>query len=171
MIKSKYIFSPVDYLSVVTKDGIGILPTGATVSDIEKILNDYDLDFKNYALEEIDNILADGKNVVLVLFTELNGDNEYKPVYRWFELDKGFRATIKYYKESNYPLVLKDNLPENIIKIVKVIEDEYGLTITIYAGENGWFIDAPDVDPWYHGGKSKSTAEENYKKALEYWNT
>lgn len=169
MIKSKYIFSPVDYISTVTKDEVCVLRTGATVSDIEKILNDFNLDLKNYALEEIDNILADNINVVLVLFTELNEDNELKPVYRWFELNRGFRAINSGYKEDKYPLVLKDNLPENIIKLVKVVEDQDGSMWTIYVGENGWFMDCYDIDPWYHsGGFNNSTIEENYKDALNY---
>ena len=87
MVKSEQIYSPQNYLEMIT--GNCYVISGANdVETIECILEDHGYNLWNYALSEIDHIVENNINVVLVDCMVYNDDtNEFEHTYRWFEVN------------------------------------------------------------------------------------
>lgn len=90
MVKSEQIYSPQNYLVAVTGDCY-VVRGDNDIEEIEIILDDYGYCLWNYPLSEIDHIVENNLNVVLVdCMVYDNETNEYKHVYRWFEVPEDF---------------------------------------------------------------------------------
>lgn len=87
MVKSEKIFSPQEYLELVT--GECYVVTGDDdIKFIDKILTKNARCLWNYPLSEIDHIVDSHLNVVLVDCMVFNDMTlEYEHVYRWFEVE------------------------------------------------------------------------------------
>jgi hypothetical protein len=91
MVKSEKIYSPVNYLELMT--GVCYFIDGENdVEFIEKILEEECDSAWSYPLSEIDHIVENDLNVVLVDCMVVNeGTNNFEHVYRWFEVPEDFR--------------------------------------------------------------------------------
>lgn len=91
MVKSEKIYSPQDYLGVVTGNYY-IIRGDDDIEEISKILNILEYSLWNYPLSEIDHIVENELDVVLVDCMVWNKQNgEYEHVYRWFEVPEDFK--------------------------------------------------------------------------------
>lgn len=91
MVKSEKIYSPQNYLEIVT--GKCYIISGENdVEFIEKILEkEYDSVW-SYPLSEIDHIVENDLNVVLVDCMVVNSETDnFEHVYRWFEVPEAFK--------------------------------------------------------------------------------
>lgn len=93
MVKSEKIFSPQEYVEIMTgqmvrfsKDNIiGI------IEEIESVLKlNMDEDLWDYALSEIDHIVENQIDVVLVDVSGFNEKGEFVKEFRWFEVFDDF---------------------------------------------------------------------------------
>lgn len=86
MVKSEELYSPQNYLELVT--GVCYVIKGCNdVETIECILEDLGYNLRNYALSEISHIVENEIDVVLVdcmVYSETR--NEFEHIYRWFEV-------------------------------------------------------------------------------------
>lgn len=91
MVKSEKIYSPQNYLELMT--GVCYFIDGENdVEFIEKILDEDCNSTWSYPLSEIDHIVENGLNVVLVDCMVVNEDTDnFEHVYRWFEVPEDFR--------------------------------------------------------------------------------
>lgn len=90
MVKSEKIYSPQNYLEIVT--GRCYIISGENdVEFIEKILEEECDSMWSYPLSEIDHIVEEGLDVVLVDCMVVNANTErFEHVYRWFEVPEDF---------------------------------------------------------------------------------
>lgn len=87
MVKSEQLYSPQDYLELIT--GYCYIINGDNdVEAIGKILKRLGYDLWDYPLSEIGHIVENDINVVLVDCMVYNNKiKEFEHVYRWFEVD------------------------------------------------------------------------------------
>ena len=92
MVKSEQIYSPQNYLMVVTGNCY-IIRGDDDVGLIERILEEQGYGHLwSYPLTEIDHIVENQLNVVLVECMFYNEENEeYQHEYRWFEVPEDFK--------------------------------------------------------------------------------
>lgn len=85
MVKSEHIYSPQDYLELVTGKYY-VVRGDDDIETIESILKENGYNLLNYPLSEIDHIVENSLNVVLVdcLFYD-EEKSEFEHIYRWFE--------------------------------------------------------------------------------------
>ena len=97
MVKSKKIYSPSEYLTLVTGNYHNV--TGLDdIKFIEDTLESYDLCLWNYPLEEIDHISNENLDVVLVeCFVFNEKTNDFDREYRWFEFIPTETDVSKFY--------------------------------------------------------------------------
>lgn len=90
MVKSEKIYSPQNYLELVT-DNCYFHNGDNDVEFIQEILvkNGYTDTLHDYPLSEIDHIVSENLNVVLVDCMVWNDETkEFEHAYRWFEVPK-----------------------------------------------------------------------------------
>ena len=85
MVKSEHIYSPQDYLELVTGKYY-VVRGDDDIETIESILKENGYNLWNYPLSEIEHIVENSLNVVLVdcLFYD-EEKSEFEHIYRWFE--------------------------------------------------------------------------------------
>ncbi|MEE1301182.1 MAG: hypothetical protein UHD64_00240 [Bacteroidales bacterium] len=87
MVKSEKIYSPQNYLELVTGNCY-IIKGCNDIETIECVLEDLGYSLRSYPLSEISHIVEEELNVVLVDCMVCNDDkDEFEHVYRWFEVD------------------------------------------------------------------------------------
>ena len=87
MVKSEKIYSPQNYLELVTGNCY-IIKGCNDIETIECVLEDLGYNLRSYSLSEISHIVEEELNVVLVDCMVCNDDtDEFEHVYRWFEVD------------------------------------------------------------------------------------
>ena len=92
MVKSEQIFSPQNYLEAVTGNCY-FCNTDDDLEFIDNILAQEGFKLWDYPLSEIDHIVANNINVVLVDCMVTNPEtDQFKHVYRWFEVPENFDA-------------------------------------------------------------------------------
>ena len=90
MVKSEKIYSPQNYLELVTGKCF-IIDGDNDVEFIEKILKKECESMWSYPLSEINHIVSEGLDVVLVDCMIYNENSrEFEHVYRWFAAPKDF---------------------------------------------------------------------------------
>ena len=91
MVKSEKIYSPQNYLEIVT--GKCYMHEGENdVEFIERILEKECDSMWSYPLSEIDHIVEEELNVVLVDCMVVNAETDnFEHIYRWFEVPEDFK--------------------------------------------------------------------------------
>lgn len=91
MVKSEQIYSPQNYLELVT--GNCYIINGCNdIETIEVILEELGYSLHNYPLSEINYIVENKLNVVLVDCMACNDKtDQLESIYRWFEVPKDFK--------------------------------------------------------------------------------
>ena len=87
---SACVFSPQSYVEKMTSQSYNFTYED-TIKEIHRYLTNFgieteDCKIKDYALDEVEQLLANGSLVVLVNCSGYYGTNEMKSVYRWFEV-------------------------------------------------------------------------------------
>lgn len=86
MVKSEHIYSPQNYLELVTGKCY-VVKGDNDIETIESILKENGYNLRNYPLSEIDSIVENNLGVVLVDCMVWNDEiNEFEHSYRWFEV-------------------------------------------------------------------------------------
>ena len=89
MVKSEKIYSPQQYLEVIT--GKCYIVRDDDIATIEKILRHTGNNLWNYPMSEIDHIVENNLDVVLVDCMYWNEDkHEFDHIFRWFEVPEDF---------------------------------------------------------------------------------
>lgn len=91
-IKSSKIYSPQRFLKAVTGKAYTLTYDEPIVNQIERILIYHKKPYSSYPLEEAQKALNKQGNIVLVSCTDMNEKNEFEEKYRWFKVDKDFKA-------------------------------------------------------------------------------
>lgn len=89
MVKSKGIYSPQNFVCVVTGKCY-IMNHDDIIEDIHYLLSQNKIETTDYSLDEIDHIVENNLNVVLVDVSGFNEDDEWVQDYRWFEVPEDF---------------------------------------------------------------------------------
>lgn len=94
MVKSEKIYSPQQYLEVITGKYY-IIRGEDDVAFIHGVLAHEELNFWDYPLSEIKHIVENNINVVLVDCMVVNDKtDQFEHEYRWFEVPEGFKEEI-----------------------------------------------------------------------------
>lgn len=87
MVKSEQVFSPQEYLELVTGKTY-IMRGDDDIRCVEEILKENNLELWNYPLSEINHIVENNLNVVVVECMVWNEDKvEFEHILRWFEVE------------------------------------------------------------------------------------
>lgn len=90
MVKSERIYSPQQYLEVIT-DKCYIIRGEDDIAFIHGVLAHEGFDFWDYPMNEIDHIVENKLDVVLVDCMVVNEDtDQFEHILRWFEVPEDF---------------------------------------------------------------------------------
>ena len=91
MVKSERIYSPQNYLEIIT-DKCYIINGEDDIEFIQGVLANEGFELWDYAMSEIDHIVENNLNVVLVDCMVVNEEtDEFEHQYRWFEVPEDFK--------------------------------------------------------------------------------
>lgn len=89
-IKSNNIFSPQNYLELITDECYIIHTSKPVLQQIEEILDDYGFPSVSYDLADVHTALSAGSPIVLVDCCDVDDDLHPVKSYRWFQVPADF---------------------------------------------------------------------------------
>ena len=89
-IKSNNIFSPQNYLELITDECYIIHTSKPVLQQIEEILDDYGFPTVSYDLADVHTALSAGAPIVLVDCCDVDDDLQPVKIYRWFQVPSDF---------------------------------------------------------------------------------
>ena len=91
-IKSSKVYSPQRFLEAATGKTYILNYDRPIVTQIEEILIHHRKPYSNYPLEDAQKALNKQGNIVLVSCSDVNEKCEFVEQYRWFKVNKDFKA-------------------------------------------------------------------------------